>query len=177
MIRVSQIRLAGMILVTALTLGGCGFTPMYAASDAPGDVAVTNAMAAIRIHPIADHDGVKLRQVLREGLEPDGAATNLQYDLEIQMVSVTQELGIQKDATSTRANRIYTAKFALSQKGRRVLGDQVQSVVSYDIANDQYATVAAINDASDRAIKQIGDEIRTRIAIYLRSHTEVAASH
>jgi hypothetical protein len=167
--------LIGLSVAAAFMLAACGFTPMYEAHDNPASPSVTNVMAAIRIHPIGDHDGVELRQVLREGLEPEGAVTPL-YDLDVQMRSDTQELGIRKDATSSRANRIYTARFALMRNGKRVLGDQVQSIVSYDIADDQYATVASQNDASERAIKEIGEEIKTRIGIYLRAHNEVAAN-
>jgi hypothetical protein len=133
-------------------------------------------MAAIQITPIADYDGVKLRQILREGMQPHGAAAHPLYELDIQLRSVTQELGVRRDATSSRANRIYTARFALLQNGKRVFADQVQSVVSYNIADDQYATVTSVNDAGDRAIKQIGDEIKTRIGIFLQTPPKQAAA-
>ena len=168
---------AAVLAVAGIGLAGCGFTPMYAAPDTPQATAMTATMAAIQIRPIADHDGVKLRQILREGLQPDGPAQRSLYDLDVQMRSVTQDLGVRLDATASRANLIYTARFALLQNGKHVFSDQVQTIVSYDIADDQYATVAATNDAGDRAIKQIGEEIKMRLGIYLRAHkNEIAAS-
>ena len=166
------------VVAAGVALAGCGFTPMYASSDTPEGHAVDQSMASIRIRPIADHDGVKLRQILREGLEPEGPNGHTLYDLDVQMRAVTQNLGVRRDATSSRANLIYTARFALLQNGKRVYADQVQSIVSYDLADDQYATVAAANNAADRGIKQVGDEIKTRIGLYFRAHmSELAASH
>jgi hypothetical protein len=162
---------AAVVLLT-----GCGFKPMYAAPEAGSVTPLTEAMSSIRIHPIADHDGVKLRQFLREGLQPAGPAPQYLYDLDVQMRSVTQELGVRKDATSSRANRIYTARFALLQNGRRIFADQTQAIVSYNIADDQYATVASTNDAGDRAIRQIGEQIKMRIGIFLKSRETAAAT-
>lgn len=173
----SHVLRAALAMVVGVGLAACGFTPMYATSDSPQAVAVTGTMAAIQIHPIADHDGMMLRQNLREGLQPEGPAARFLYDLDVQMRSTTQNIGIRPDATASRANLIYTAHFALSQNGKRVMADQVQTIVSYDIADDQYATVAAANDASTQAIKQIGDEIKIRIGLYLQSHkNQLAAS-
>ena len=169
------LRVTALIVATGLGLTACGFSPMYATQDAGAATPVTEAMSAIQIRPIDEHDGVKLRQALREGLQPNGPASRYLYDLDVQMRSVTQDLGVRKDATSSRTNRIYTARFALMQDGKRVLGDQVQTIISYNIADDQYATVASANDASDRAIKQIGDQIKMRIGLYLRS-LETASS-
>jgi LPS-assembly lipoprotein len=164
-----RLMFAAAVIAAGCGLSACGFTPMYAKPDAGSATPVTSAMSAIQIRPIADHDGVKLRQMLRERFQPRGPAPNHLYDLDVQMRSVTQELGIRKDATSSRANRIYSARFALFQNGRRVFGDQVQTIVSYNIADDQYATVASVSDASDRAIGQIGEQITTRIALYLKT--------
>ena len=172
-------RLTCAVVLTAASLmvAGCGFKPMYADPDTSSmDPALTDAMAAVRIRPIADHDGVKLRQALREGLQPSGPADRVVYDLDVQMRSVTQELGVRKDATSSRANRVYTARFSLFENGRRIFGDHVQTIVSYTIADDQYATVTSIEDAGERAIKQIGNAIKTRLAIFLRSYKTANAT-
>jgi hypothetical protein len=166
--------LSAVVIVAALS--ACGFSPMYADKSSTVAPELTQTMAAIQITPIADHDGVTLRQILREGMQPNGPANHYLYELNVQLRSVTQELGVRRDATSSRANRIYTARFALLQNGKRVFADQVQSVVSYNIADDQYATVTSVNDAGDRAIKQIGQEIKTRVAIYLQDPQKFASA-
>jgi LPS-assembly lipoprotein len=164
-------------VLLAVALTGCGFSPMYGEKDVtPLNAQLTDTMAAIQITPIADYDGVQLRQNLREGMQPHGPANRYLYELDVQLRSVTQELGVRRDATSSRANRIYTARFALLQNGKRVFADQVQSVVSYNIADNQYATVTSVNDAGSRAIKQISEEIKTRIGIFLQTPQKQAAN-
>ena len=84
---------------------------------------------------------------------------------------------MRRDATASHANLIYTARFSLTEGGRRVYADTVQSIVSYNILDDQYATVTAVGNAGDRVIKQVGDEIKIRLAIFFdhRMH-EIAAN-
>src|SRR5579883_3367691 len=169
------------VVCLTLPLAACGFKPMYASDDegAVGGAtsAVRTSLAAVTIHPIADRDGVKLRQILRERMQPRGPAERPQFDLDVQIRTATQAVDILKNATSTRANLIYTANFFLLENGNRVYAAQSQSVVSYDILNDQYATVASIGDAGDRALRQIGDDIVARLSVFFEQRRQAAASH
>ena len=89
--------------------------------------------------------------------------------MEVGLTERIDELGIRKDATSSRANYVLTAQFYLRERGRRVFGDQVQSIVSYNILDDQYATVASQANAEDRAIRQVGEQMKTRLAVYFHN--------
>ena len=91
------------------------------------------------------------------------------YDLEVGLSERIDELGIRTDATSSRANFILIANFYLRENGERIFGDQVQSIVSYNILDDQYATVASQANAEDRAIQQVGEQMKTRLAIYFHN--------
>jgi len=158
-------------LLSVLLLAGCGFTPMYATpSPGSGKANVVAAMNKIAIRPIPDRSGMKLRQELRERMQPKGLQGNAQYDLDVTLTRTVEELGIRGDATASRANLIISASFYLAEGGTRVFGDRVQSIVGYNILDDQYATVAAQADAEDRAIRQVGDEIKTRVGVYLERH-------
>ncbi len=166
------------LLTAVLPLAGCGFKPLYATNESGQSTSpvVTAELAAMQISPIADADGVKLRQALRERLQPSGLGDHPRYVLDVQMRSRTDELGVRRDATASHANLIYTARFSVNVGGQRILSDVVQSVVSYNILDDQYATVAAIGNAKDRAIKQIGDGIKVRLAIFLENRRRQTAS-
>jgi LPS-assembly lipoprotein len=163
------------VFVICTLLSACGFSPLYGTGGetGPTSVAVSDALSAVTIRPIADRDGMKLRQALRERMQPRGQSATL-YDLDVQMRSVVQEIGVRRDATASRANVIYTARFVLNEGGQRIYSDQVQTIVSYNILDDQYASVAAVGDAGDRAIKQLGDEIRMRLAIFFDSRLQTA---
>ena len=154
-----------IVAVAGLALTGCGFAPLYGENSTAASPDVVDAMAQVSIRSLPNREGMKLRQVLREGLQPKGT-TNVVYDLDVNLATRVEELGIRPDATSSRANLIVLATFRLNEGGVQVYGDRVQSIVSYNILDDQYATVASQADAENRGIKQIGQEIKARLAVY-----------
>jgi LPS-assembly lipoprotein len=159
--------LGGLVAAVAgSALGGCGFRPLYGAAGVTGGPDVVAALAQTRIRPIADRSGQRLRQILNEKLYSNGPAADGRYDLDVVLNKQIIELGVRPDSTTSRANMILTATFALYEAGARVFGDAAQSVVSYNILDDQYATVASQADAEDRALRLLGDEIKTRLAVY-----------
>lgn len=155
-----------LILCAALVIGGCGFRPLYGTSGPASSPHVTQALASVSVLPLPDRRGMKLRQVLGEQLHARRSTSGSAYDLEIALTEHIDELGIRKDATSSRANFILTARFYLREDGQRIFSEQVQSIVSYNILDDQYATVTSQANAEDRAVRQVGEQIKTRLAIY-----------
>ena len=159
--------------LTALSLTACGFTPLYGEHGVVGAPEVAGALSQVSIRSLPNREGVKLRQVLREELNPQGLTRPL-YDLDINLATRIEELGIRPDATSSRANMIMIATFSLSEGGQTVFGDRVQSIVSYNILDDQYATVASQADAENRGIRMVGAEIKTRLAVYFHGRAQAA---
>jgi LPS-assembly lipoprotein len=156
----------GATFGTGLVLAGCGFRPLYGTSGVAASPAVLSALAQTRIRPIAERSGQRLRQILNEKLYSNGPAEAGAYDLDIALTKQIVELGVRPDSTTSRANLIMTASFALYDAGARVYADVAQGVVSYNILDDQFATVASQTDAEDRALRQLGEEIKTRLAVY-----------
>ena len=154
-----------ILILTAFILASCGFTPMYGSGGATTSGTVAAALRQVDVRPIADRRGMVLRQQLEEKLHP-GGGRNTRFDLQVRLASRTQELGVRKDSTTSRANLILTANFVLWDGTRRLLRDRVRSTVSYNILDDQYATIASERDAEARALKQLSDEIRVRLAVY-----------
>lgn len=160
---------AAVILCGAMTIGGCGFRPLYGTHGPAASPQVTQALATVSVLPLPNRQGMKLSRILNEQLRPRGVSTGTAYDLEVGLTERIDELGIRKDATSSRANFVLTAQFYLRESGRRIFGDQVQSIVSYNILDDQYATVASQANAEDRAIRQVGEQMKTRLAVYFHN--------
>ncbi len=156
---------AAALFLGALSLAGCGFTPLYGEHGTATEPGVVDALATVSIRSLPDREGVKLRQVLREEMQPTGI-TKPAYDLEISFAKRIEELGIRPDATSSRANLVFSASFKLHEGGKIVYADSVQSIVSYNILDDQYATVASQGDAETRGIREVGEGIKTRLAVY-----------
>ena len=157
-------RRAVLAAAAAGVLGGCGFRPLYGRNSVSGRAEVRDALAGLRVRSIPDRQGQRLRQILREKLATSGAASP--YELDVKLSQQVQELGVRRDSTTSRANVIFTAALTVLESGQRVFTDNVQAIVSYNILDDQYATVASQSDAEDRALRMVGDDIKTRLAVY-----------
>lgn len=162
------------VFLVVLSLAACGFTPLYGEHGVAAAPEVADALSQVSIRSFPNREGVKLRQVLREELNPQGL-TKPVYDLDFNLATRIEELGIRQDATSSRANMIMIATFSLSEGGQTVFDDRVQSIVSYNILDDEYATVASQADAENRGIKMVGAEIKTRLAVYFHGRARTAA--
>lgn len=151
----------------AFALSACGFQPLY--SRPQGDVlSSSDRLAAVRIAPLPDRIGQQLHNLLRDRLNPQGQPRDPAYELKIELLESRQELGIRQDETATRANLTISARFFLQTVTSEdvVLRGLATSTNSYNILTSQFATTYAELDARKRGLREISDDIRTRLAIY-----------
>lgn len=162
--------MAAVLVLCAFGLQGCGFQPLYGGRDAPGG-AVTQEMSDILIMPIADRTGQQMHNMLRDNLTPLGQPAEPQYGLRVSLKETTEDLGIRKDATATRANLTMVADYRLIdwQDKSTLFQGRSSSTNSYDILDSQYATQVAEDDARKRALQQLSEEMKIRLAIYFKS--------
>lgn len=154
-------------LLLGLALAGCGFQPLYGRSD-PQAVSPLDQMAAIRIAPLPDRVGQQMHNLLRDRLNPRGQPREPAYRLDLRLSESRQQLGIRKDETATRANLILSASFTLRElaSNRVLLRGRTSSVNSFNILTSQFATTFSESDARERALREISDNIRTRLGVY-----------
>lgn len=152
----------------ALLLTGCGFRPLYG----EGTAGSAENLASIRVAPIQDRIGQKLYTLLQERLTPRGTPARPDYTLEVRLNEAVQDLAIRKDESATRSNLIINASYTLTaterNSPRRLVGTAT-SYNSYDRVTSEFATLSAQEDARDRALRTVADEIRTRIAAALEN--------
>ena len=155
------------VMAFALWLGACGFEPLYARDEASGTGA-QDQLAQVRIAPIPDRIGQELHNLLRDRLNPKGQPRKPDYNLQITLSEQTEELGIRKDETATRANLKVFANFVLfdARTNQTLLIGRSRSFNSYNILESQFATLFSEADARSRALREISDEIRNRLAVY-----------
>ncbi len=162
------------LLASTLALGACGFHPLYgderAAVDEP-------ALAAIRVLPIAERLGQQLELELREALNPQGERTKTLYNLVTLLTQARVDLGIQRDASSTRGRvDVYATITLTDAKSSKVIyTGRVQSTSSFNILTDGYAAQVAEDDARARTVRDLTAEIRTRLTLVLRSQRKKSA--
>lgn len=148
-------------------LAACGFQPLYS-SPRGGGLSTAEHMATVRIALLPDRIGQQLHNMLRDRLNPLGPSLDPAYDLRVVLIESRQELSIRKDETARRANLIVSAQFSLKAAGTEevVLTGRAASTNSFNILSSQFATTSAELDARERGLREISDDIRTRLGIY-----------
>jgi len=159
--------LRGVSLVPLVGLGACGFQPLYGSSG-PSNDAVTDDLASVRVNPLRDRTGQQMHNFLRDRLNPQGQPVSPSYLLDVRLTETLSELGVRRDETATRANLRMDADFALRPVGAQstLLTGRSSSTTSYDILNNPFATTVSEDDARERALREVADDIRTRLALF-----------
>ena len=157
-------RLAGLSLamLSLAGLGGCGFTPLYAA---PG---VTPGLTHIQVMAPGGRMGFLLRQDLDDAFahDKDGAPV---YRLEMQVSQLRNARGLQVDNTAQRYELDLSVTYSLvdAASGKTVHSGQVASVVSYDSTAQPYAGIAARQDTQDRLAADAARKIQLDLAAWM----------
>jgi LPS-assembly lipoprotein len=176
-------RLLGLVVGLALagSVAGCGFRPLYAP---PGDAASPEAravaadLASVQVAPIPNRQGQELRNKLTDMLQMGEADGSSRYLLSIGLGELQQSLAIRQTGLATRANLYMNATYSLIDvaNGQPVLVGMTSSVASYDLLDEDFATLTAINDARTRVIGRLADNIRNRLAFHFAAAPVSAAT-
>jgi LPS-assembly lipoprotein len=174
----SAFRSLALPLVPALfALQGCGFHPLYGepnSNDGEDAASVPESLEQVLILPIGHRVGQQLHNLLRDRLNPSGQPASPDYTLSVQLSERVEELGIQIDATATRARLTMIANFALLDVPDQDLLYRgiARFTNSFDILEDPYATQVAEFHARERSLVALSDQMKIRLASYFRSSSE-----
>ena len=152
----------GLLLLTA----ACGFQPLYATRGEQTDT--RHELAQIEINVISGRLGQQVHNYLLDRISPLGPPGSPLYVLDIKLSLSRQELGVQRDATTTRAKFILFANYRLVKKegGEQLFQGSTQTANSFTIVQSDFANLSAEKDAIDRAAREVTDSIRARLALY-----------
>ena len=147
-------------------LTGCGFQPLHAKAD--NGSSVTTDLSSVRIEPLRDRVGQQMHNFLRDRLNPQGQPVSPNYRLLVQLTEIVSETGVRRDETATRANLRISADFSLFNfgGGEALFAGRSSSTTSYDILENPFATTVSEEDARERALREVADDIQTRLSIY-----------
>ena len=152
----------GLLAVTA-----CGFEPLHAQRDgAPGP----DDLAQVKIELIENRTGQELRNELLDRFNPGGKPGEPRYRLQIKLRETETAVAIEKDDTSARSNLSISAAFTLASvpDGKIVLQGVTTGLIGYGIITNSYATLVGKQDAERRAVRQLADDIATRVSLYFQ---------
>jgi LPS-assembly lipoprotein len=150
-------------------LTGCGFRPLHAQAD--DGASVTTDLSSVRIEPLRDRVGQQMHNFLRDRLNPRGQPVSPSYSLRVELTEIVSETGVRRDETATRANLRVNALFSLFDLGggEALFAGRSSSTTSYDILENPFATTVSEEDARERALREVADDIQTRLSIYFTS--------
>ncbi|MBL8554236.1 MAG: hypothetical protein JNL41_08155 [Phenylobacterium sp.] len=157
--------------VAALGLSGCaGFQPLYAQ---PG---VVRNLAAIQVNAPNGRTGYLIRQHLDDAFAKDHSAAPA-YTVDVSLGESRVPRGVRIDNVATRYEYALTAAYVLRAlpSGAPVKNGSVRVALTYDSADQPYASISAQQDAQDRAAEEAARRIELELAVWLANGGKVAA--
>jgi LPS-assembly lipoprotein len=154
----------------SLALGGCGFTPLYAQ---PG---VVSNLAAIDVVAPDGRTGYLLRQHLDDAFARNHAGP-AKYTMRLALSEARYPRGIRTDNVATRYEYVLTADYVLANlpAGDIAKRGRVRVELTYDSADQPYASIAAQQDAQDRGAEEAARRIQLELAAWMATGEPNAA--
>ena len=153
---------SAVLAAGALTLAGCGFTPLY---GAPG---VTTQLASVEVSTPPGRTGQLIREHLDDALARDKGVTPA-YRMDLALSETRYPRGVRVDNVATRYEYVLTANYTLvsSASGAPVKSGTARAQVTYDSADQPYASITAQQDAQDRAAAECARKIQVELAAWI----------
>jgi LPS-assembly lipoprotein len=150
----------------AASLGGCGFTPLYAR---PG---VTADMTAIQVNVPRGRTAFLLGEDLNDAFARDRRKPAV-YRLDISLIEKRYPRGLRLDNTADRyeAHLIVNYNLVDIGTGKTVTQGSEPVEVSYAAAQQPYAGIAAQQDAEKRAADEAAQRLSMRLGAYFASQS------
>jgi LPS-assembly lipoprotein len=148
--------------LAGLALAGCGFTPLYAAPD------VVSNLARIDVAAPQGRAGFLLRQHLDDAFAR-GQSGPAAYKMALSLSEARYPRGIRTDNVATRYEYVLTADYTLTNapSGTVAKKGHVRVELTYDSADQPYASIAAQQDAEDRATEEAARRIQLELAAWM----------
>jgi len=156
-----------LMLSAFLLLSGCGFHPIYGTHPTEDGVPVADDLNNVSIDNIPDHNGQILRNYLVDRMYGPNRPALPTFTLKVKIRSSEEDLGILANATSTRSLlNMYGDYTLVDAQGKTILTGTSHSVASFDLLDQMYATVASRDDAYDRTLHEVSEQIVNRLSLY-----------
>ena len=147
-------RRLALAVVSALGLGGCGFTPLY------GDAGAGSSLSRIAVTTQDDRLGYRVREQLEDALGRDGAQAPL-WRLETALEQSRRPLGRRIDDTATRYELTVRGAWTLTPTSGGPAVTGVETITTtYAAADQPFAAIAAQQDGEERAAAELARLIR-----------------
>jgi LPS-assembly lipoprotein len=147
-----------ILTASALLLAGCGYRPLYGGGESSG---AALGLSQVAVQEQKNRAGQLLRNELlsaRLGSDPGTTTYTLAMDV--------TETGKANAGSNERVSYRMTAAYRLidNASGKQVDQGKSFSMVSFDTVSEPLADLQAENNARQRAARELGQDIKTRLA-------------
>ncbi|ACI50430.1 conserved hypothetical protein [Gluconacetobacter diazotrophicus PA1 5] len=172
--------LGALLLAGSLSLGGCGFQPLYGGKGAGGSAAdnIPDELRQVYVASIPERYGQELRLFLQQDLAGAGPEDPTGYTLRVNSYVMNEAIDIHSDNTSGRTRAtghahwmLYTVApnpVLLTQGDAQTVDGENESFEQYFAQNLNQATLGR------RVADTIAERITQQLAVWFRSHTTPA---
>ncbi|WP_312166287.1 LPS assembly lipoprotein LptE [Phenylobacterium sp.] len=158
----NRVVVSAVLAAGAITLAGCGFTPLY------GDPGVATQLNSVHVTTPPSRTGQLIREHLDDALaNAKGGAPK--YRMDLALGETRYPRGLRVDNVATRYEYVLTANYTLvsTASGVAVKSGTARAQVTYDSADQPYASITAQQDAQDRAAAECARKIQLELAAWL----------
>jgi len=159
-----------------LFLGGCEFHSLYRQQDKPA----LKSLQAIKIERIQNRKGQWLRNRLSTLLTPQGVPPKPLYTLSISLKSQDQRIGVLRDATTSRIEKIITATYVLKDANTQhiLLESKATATGAFNILKGaDYSTIVSKEKAETETLEDLALQIQNQLACYFKRSSSHSPFH
>ena len=158
-----------IISALAVSLGSCGFQPLYGTS-ATGS-RVTNQLASINVEQQNTRTNQLIRNEIISSIGNHNGGSPTRYKLGFTSSETKNDTVTTFSSDVARKSYQLKVKYTLTDtaKGKIIHKGNTFSHVSYDKTDAPFSDYQALINAQERAAKEAGTDIRTRLAAYFAS--------
>lgn len=163
-----KVKMRYLVLTLLPLLAACGYQPLYGTS---GDGArVSQKLSAISVEQQSTRTGQLVRNEIISSIGAD-RAHNPRYRLSFTTTSNDEDTVTTFGSDVTRKSYQLSVRYKLSdsRSGKVVQKGSTFSHVSYDKTAAPFSDYQAKISAQERAAKEVGNDIRTRLAAFFSS--------
>lgn len=154
-------------------LASCGFEPLYGTHQNASAGGGNSPLSAVAIDPIDGLVGQQFKAALEDRFNPTGAPTPSLYGLTVNVKATKTPTVIEPDGTISRYNLLLDSNYTLYRKadGAKLRSDHVRRTTSYNLSDADFSDFISENDAMRRALTELSEDYRLRLAAYFKSGT------
>ena len=144
------------------------FRPLYGTDGALEGSSVVTELSNIDIPEPSSRIQQLIRNHLITTMSPPGQEGNGRYQLVVTPASSDFDVIVERNTDVRRRFYRLTVAFLLKDghSGRKIYGGNTFSEVYFDKVTSGFTTLNAKNNAEKRAAREVGDDIRTRLASF-----------